>query len=110
MRGAMPLMFLFLSLSDNNSQMQAIQPLWIVFLVIGVLFFMVGMHGIDNGWNLAYVQNAVGGEWFDSSYLITMTPLEVYNRSVMVTFAGFLVSVLSGLMIFYGGENVRVRR
>jgi hypothetical protein len=102
MRGAMPLMFLFLSLSDIISQMQL---LWTVFLVVGVIFFMVGMHGIDNGWNSAYVSRAVGGEWADSSFFLTFTPSEIYIISVMVTFAGFIISVLSGLMVFYGGED-----
>lgn len=102
----MPLMLLFLSLSDNNSFMQA---LWIIFLVIGVMFFMVGMHGIDNGWNSAYVRQAVGGEWVDSSFFATLIPSEIYSRSVMVTFAGFIVSIMSGLMIFYRGDEKSVR-
>lgn len=83
-----------------------------MFLVVGIMLFMVGMHGMDNAWNLAYVREKAGGVWTDSAFFgNSLSPPELYSRCVMVTFAGFLVSVLSGLMVFYGEKrNVRVRR
>lgn len=75
------------------------QVFLLTIFMIGIMFFMVGMHGIDNAWNLAYVKSVSGGSWFDSSFFLIMSPAELYSRSLMTVFFGFFLSVVSAMAV-----------
>lgn len=82
----------------------SLQLFLIVLLVIGVIIFMTGLHGIDNAWNLAYVEKSTGIEWFDQTLFgHGMSPGEMYNQSLYMTIVGFIISVVSAVSIF--GRN-----
>jgi hypothetical protein len=73
-----------------------------LLLVIGAVFFMVGMHNIDNAWNMGYVEHATGIQLFDSASLGSpMDKDSLYNAGIMITFFGFLISIASALFLFY---------
>lgn len=60
-----------------------------IFCVLGIVFFMVGMHGIDNAWNLPL-------NWYDQNLLgHPFTRDQLYSQSIIVVFLGFLLTVFS---------------
>jgi hypothetical protein len=77
------------------------QVFFILLLVLGTIFFMVGLHGIDNAWNLSYVENVSGGEWTDSSLFGgALSGGQLYSQSVLLTLVGFMIAVIAAIMIY----------
>lgn len=66
-----------------------------VFLVSAV-FFMVGMHGIDQAWNLKTVNARYGADYYETSYLLAFDEEQLYKNSLMIALGGFLAAVMSG--------------
>ena len=74
----------------------------LVCLIIGVVFFMAGLHGIDNAWNMQYIECVNGGNYMDSSLIgYSYGKGDLYRNSVMVVFIGFFISAVSALFCAY---------
>ena len=62
-------------------------------LFIGVFisctfFFYLGLHSIDNAWNLRYVQNLHGGNWTDCNAYECKTVDDIYMFGMSMTVVG----------------------
>ncbi len=74
----------------------------ILLLVIGLLFFGIGMHNIDNSWNMRYVECAFDTTMLDYNLLGEGATVErVYVQGVFLTELGMLLTVI-GLIITIG--------
>jgi Ca2+/H+ antiporter len=69
----------------------AILPM--VLLVIGCCIFFVGLHDIDNSYNLQ-------AGMIDNSMMISFAKGSLYDLGMVISIAGFLLSVISALSIF----------
>jgi hypothetical protein len=75
----------------------------LMMMVVGIVFFMVGMNGIDNAWNLP-------STWMDTNYFGDMFSKEaLYVQSMMTANAGFLLTVLSSFFLFHDNRKVTTK-
>lgn len=79
--------------------------LGIMLLVIGCVFFMVGLHGIDNSWNLHVLNQATGQQWIDSSLTTDFTVEKLYALGVLETIVGFVIAILGTAVILFDPEK-----
>jgi len=71
-----------------------------ILLILGIITFMVGIHSIDNAWNLVYVNKITGDEFIDQNMFGgQFTPNMLYNQGVQMCFAGFIMSLLGAITI-----------
>ena len=71
-----------------------------ILLILGIITFMVGLHSIDNAWNLVYVNKVTGSEFIDQNMFGgTFTPNMLYNQGVGMCFAGLIMSLLGAITI-----------
>lgn len=64
----------------------------VVFLVLGCFIFLTGMHNIDNAYNLQ-------AGMLDKSIMISFAKGELYELGIFMAMSGFLISVVSALII-----------
>jgi hypothetical protein len=71
----------------------------------GMILFMSGMHGVDIAWNMDYLEENFNLSFYDSNYLGQVRNAgEIYTQSMFSIMAGFVVSIISGMMVV-GGEE-----
>lgn len=72
----------------------------IFMLVIGVSLFFCSLHMIDNAWNMQ-------AGMMDKSILLQFDKGTLYEAGMLMTFAGFFISVASALTVFI---NFKIER
>jgi hypothetical protein len=73
------------------------------FLIIaGVLFFMTGIHGIDNAWNMQYLGECMGMRLIDTNaFNAALEKGGLYSQSLIFIFTGFLLTAAGCLCLNY---------
>jgi hypothetical protein len=69
-------------------------------LVLGTALFFTGLHSIDNAWNMQ-------AGMMDKSILLNFDKGSLYEAGIMMTFAGFFISVAAALTVFI---NFKIER
>lgn len=74
--------------------------IFVVIMIIGVFAFVSGLHGIDNAWNIKYINYQTGREFIDYTVFgYGRTADEIYNQSILLAVAGFYISVIAALCL-----------
>lgn len=72
----------------------------LMFVILGVVFFMNGIHTIDAAWNLQYIEAKTHTQYLDLNYFGNgFEKAELYRQGIMVTFAGFLLALMGALYL-----------
>jgi hypothetical protein len=75
-------------------------------ILTGTVLFVTGLHGIDNAWNMKYMNHMTGDEFIDFTLAGDgKTADAVYGQSVLLCMAGFFATMLAAL--YFNGEGLK---
>lgn len=80
--------------------MNSKQILSAMLLIIATAFFFIGLHNLDNAWNMRTVEDLYGGNWCDYDVLSIncYTPFQSYPISIVIMFGSFWLVVFTCLV------------
>jgi hypothetical protein len=90
--------------------MTLIQKLWLAGLFMFIAFFLIGLHNIDNAWNMKAVEMQ-GGTWKDCALIGCFEANKLYMFGVGMTFFGCYLIFMMALFFPYvrkSGTHKRV--
>jgi hypothetical protein len=73
-----------------------ISAILFLLLLLGILAVMTGLHDIDQGWNISYIDKTFNISLIDTSIIGTQYEAnQLYNLGVLLVFCGLVISTFS---------------
>ena len=78
----------------------------LLFIILSLVIVAIGIHDIDNAWNMRYVKQVCGGEWVDCANVEghCMTPEKEYILGFNMVCIGSILLITSS---FLAGKYLR---
>lgn len=78
----------------------------LLLVVVGTMFFMLGVHNVDNAWNIRTIEIDTGNVYVDTTLLGSQHGAsDLYNMGILYEFMGFIIT--AGALIEYLSLEMR---